>query len=55
LLTAPALLAEHHQIDPFDCGVASLNDWLRRRARANQAAGASRTYVVCDGAEVIAY
>ncbi len=55
MLTAPAPLAEHHQIDQFDCGVASLNDWLRRRARANQAAGASRTYVVCDGAEVIAY
>ncbi len=55
MLTAPAPLAEHHQIDLFDCGVASLNDWLQRSARANQAAGASRTYVACDGAEVVAY
>jgi GNAT superfamily N-acetyltransferase len=55
LLIAPAPLAEHHQVDQFDCGVDSLNDWLRRRARANQTAGASRTYVVCDGAKVVAY
>lgn len=26
----------------------SLNDWLKRRARANQVSGASRTYVVTD-------
>ena len=28
---------------------------LRRRARANQATGASRTYVVCDGRRVVGY
>ena len=55
MLTAPAPLAEHHEIEHFDCGVDSLNDWLRRRARANHVAGASRTYVVCEGAEVVAY
>lgn len=47
-LRAPAPLADDHRLDAFNSGVASLDDWLRRRARANQAAGASRTYVVAD-------
>lgn len=33
----------------------SLDDWLKRRARANQASGASRTFVVADDQRVIAY
>jgi GNAT superfamily N-acetyltransferase len=47
-LSAPALLAENHDIDGFHSGTASLDDWLRRRARANQVSGATRTYVVCE-------
>jgi GNAT superfamily N-acetyltransferase len=39
----------------FCCGEASLDDWLKRRARANQASGASRTYVVCQGQRVAGY
>lgn len=39
----------------FDCGEPSLNDWLVRRARANQASGGSRTFVVCRGAFVVGY
>jgi GNAT superfamily N-acetyltransferase len=35
-------------LDEFDCGEATLDDWLRRRARANQSSGASRTFVVAD-------
>jgi len=35
-------------LDSFLCGEASLDDWLRRRALANQMSGASRTFVVCD-------
>jgi GNAT superfamily N-acetyltransferase len=54
-LSAPQPLDERHQIGPFDCGVTLLNDWLKRRARANQAGGASRTYVVCDDTQVVAY
>lgn len=54
-LSAPAPLADHHDLDSFDSGVASLDEWLRRRARANQAAGASRTFVICDGDEVAAF
>jgi predicted GNAT family N-acyltransferase len=35
--------------------VPSLDDWLKRRARANNASGASRTFVVSEGSQVIAY
>ena len=54
-LTAPTLLSDAHRLDGFDSGVATLDDWLRRRARANQKSGASRTYVVTDGVRVVAY
>ena len=55
ILQAPVPLADTHLLDDFDCGVASLNDWLKRRAVANQKNSASRTYVVTDGQKVIAY
>lgn len=48
-LAAPRLLGPDDLLDQFDCGEPALNDWLRRRAKANQAGGASRTYVVMDG------
>lgn len=48
MLQPPGPLDEAHGLDAFDCGVDSLNDWLKRRARANQVSGASRTYVVTD-------
>lgn len=54
-LTAPAPLADHHELAEFDSGVPELDEWLCRRARANQASGASRTFVVCEGNRVIAY
>lgn len=54
-LSAPAPLADHHLLSDFDSGVPSLDDWLRRRARANQASGASRTFVLCEGERVVAY
>jgi predicted N-acetyltransferase YhbS len=54
-LSPPEPLAEHHEIQEFNSGEASLDDWLRRRARANQASGASRTYVVCEQKRVVAY
>lgn len=56
-LTAPQPLADHHQLGEFNSGVPSLDEWLKRRARANQAADASRTYVVTDdaSARVVAY
>jgi GNAT superfamily N-acetyltransferase len=54
-LSPPEPLGDDHQIDTFDSGEPVLDDWLRRRARANQTSGASRTYVVCEGTRVAAY
>lgn len=55
MLAAPAPLAAHHALSAFDCGEPALNDWLRRRAAQNQASGASRTFVCCEGDAVLAY
>jgi len=54
-LSPPELLAAHHNIEAFTSGVESLDSWLRRRALKNQASGASRIFVVCEGQRVIAY
>lgn len=54
-LTAPAPVGEVYDLSRFDCGTPSLNEWLRKRARKNQNAGASRTYVICQGEEVIGF
>ena len=51
----PQPLADLHTLDEFDSGEPSLDDWLRRRARANQASGASRTFVTCNDERVIGY
>lgn len=55
MLRAPEPLNSDHDIDGFDCGVASLNSWLARRAAANQVSGASRTFVACEDRKVVAY
>jgi len=49
-LTAPELMAEHHDPAAFASGDASLDVWLQRCAMKNQKTGASRTFVVCDAA-----
>ena len=54
-LAAPEPLADAHELADFSSGVASLDDWLKRRARGNQASGATRTFVVAEGRRVIAY
>jgi predicted N-acetyltransferase YhbS len=54
-LSPPEPLAERHQLSDFSSGEISLDDWLRRRARANQVTGASRTFVVCEQKRVIGY
>lgn len=51
----PDIFAAHHDASAFDCGQPSLNDWLRRRALANQESGASRTFVACSGQSVAGY
>lgn len=47
-LTAPQPLTAAHILGEFICGEPLLDEWLKRRAPANQASGASRTFVVAD-------
>jgi len=54
-LSPPEPLSEHHRLVGFVCEEPTLADWLKKRALKNQLEGASRTFVVCDGADVIGY
>jgi GNAT superfamily N-acetyltransferase len=54
-LSAPVPLADHHQLGAFHSGVPTLDEWLRRRARANQVSGASRSFVICADDIVVGY
>jgi GNAT superfamily N-acetyltransferase len=54
-LRPPERLTTAHAIQDFDSGSPPLDDWLRRRALRNEAEGASRTYVLCRGEQVVAY
>lgn len=55
-LQAPMPLERIHDLSSFSSGVPALDDWLKRRALANQDSGATRTFVTCrDGNKVIAY
>lgn len=45
-LGVPLPLAIAHRLDDFSCGEPGLDDWLKRRALANQISGASRCFVV---------
>lgn len=53
--TPPEPLAPHHRLDDFACGIAALDEWLKRRALRNEAEGASRTFVSLVGDRVIGY
>jgi len=55
MLSAPVPLLPMHQIEGFACGIESLDMWLKRRALKNQISGASRTFVVCESSQVLAY
>jgi GNAT superfamily N-acetyltransferase len=54
-LTAPEPLAPDHELDTFESSVTTLDEWLKRRARRNEAEGASRTFVVCADRRVVGY
>lgn len=55
-MQAPQPLAQIHDLSIFDCGEPVLNEWLKRRAFANQVSGASRTFVVAgERNQVLAY
>lgn len=55
IIRTPELLSEKHDISFFDCGVASLNDWLKHRALKNILANASKVFVVCSENRVVGY
>ncbi len=52
-LKSPQPLTDQHRTAGFDCGDSSLNQWLKKRALANQRRGVTRTFVECDLDEVI--
>lgn len=55
-MQAPQPLVQIHDHSTFDCGEPALNEWLKRRALANQLSGASRTFVVVNKHnQVLAY
>jgi GNAT superfamily N-acetyltransferase len=54
-LGAPEPLDSAHDLDAFDSGVASLDDWLRGQALAEEERGASRTYVISVAGRVVGY
>jgi GNAT superfamily N-acetyltransferase len=57
LFSAPTPLTPKHELEAFNSGEATLDDWLRERALSNIKARASRTYVLCpkDSQTVIGY
>jgi GNAT superfamily N-acetyltransferase len=55
VFAAPERLSSRHDLSAFDSGSPELDGWLRRRALRNEAQGGSRTYVVCQGAQVVAF
>lgn len=54
-ISPPQPLSERHGVSQFASGKPSLDDWLKKRALANQRSDATRIYVICDGAAVIGY
>ena len=54
-IETPEHLDPSHDLSTFDSGVAALDDWLKRRALANEGTGASRTYVVSSERKVVGY
>lgn len=53
--SAPEKLNLSHDLSQFQCGEPALDEWLRRRALPNEESGASRTYVICAGRQVVGY
>ena len=54
-IAAPAPITATHILADFDCGVDSLNIWLKRQSMKNETSGASRTFVACTNYQVIGF
>jgi len=53
--TSPRLIDSNDSLTNFNSGQPELDHWLKNKAHKNQKSGASRTYVVVFGADVIGY
>lgn len=54
-LSSVEKLTKDHDLSSFDCGKASLDDWLKRFALVNQNGDAARSYVIHRDGRVVAY
>src|SRR5262245_44183762 len=54
-LNSPMPLDDRHEIAEFDCGVAALNNYLKKFAQQNQRNQSARTYVATRGKRVVGY
>ena len=54
-ISEPEPLKQAHQVESFRCSRSELELWLKQRALKNQTEGASRTFVVCAGKDVVGY
>ena len=54
-LSPPVPITATHELADFESGELSLDEWLRKRALKNHSVGASRCFVLCEGAVVIGY
>jgi GNAT superfamily N-acetyltransferase len=53
-LSPPEPISADHDLSVFDCGEPALDDWLKQRAFKNESRF-SRTFVVCEDKQVVAY
>jgi GNAT superfamily N-acetyltransferase len=51
----PEPLNLEHILSDFSCGQPELDDWLRKRAIANQVTGGTKTHVVVEDGRVIGF
>jgi GNAT superfamily N-acetyltransferase len=54
-LSPPTPISTDHELIEFDSNEPALDEWLKKRAIKNQASGASRCFVLCNGKKVIGY
>ncbi len=54
-LSSPVAIEPQHDHSDFDCGIAALNDYLRKYALTNHQNESARTYVAARGRRVVGY
>ncbi|OAI46510.1 GNAT family acetyltransferase [Gammaproteobacteria bacterium SCGC AG-212-F23] len=54
-ISHPLPISTEHELNDFDSGEISLDEWLKKRAFKNQVSGASRCFVICNDKKVIGF